>query len=103
MNKVLQAAGRVVRTPQDKGVVLLLDDRFAQPDTARLFPPHWRHIQYLPGTAALKTVLAGSGVSILALSVKACRLCQLSQRESLWQSTQTSSFCQGLSLWERWQ
>ena len=59
MNKVLQAAGRVVRTPQDKGVVLLLDDRFAQPDTARLFPPHWRHIQYLPGTAALKTVLAG--------------------------------------------
>ena len=59
MNKVLQAAGRVVRTPQDKGVVLLLDDRFAQPDTARLFPPHWRHIQYRPGTAALKTVLAG--------------------------------------------
>ena len=28
--------------------------------------------------------------------------CQLSQRESLWQSTQTSSLCQGLSLWERW-
>ena len=58
MNKVLQAAGRVVRTPQDKGVVLLLDDRFAQPDTARLFPPHWQHIQYLPGTAALETALA---------------------------------------------
>ena len=57
MNKVLQAAGRVVRTPQDKGVVLLLDDRFAQPDTARLFPPHWQHIQYLPGTAALETAL----------------------------------------------
>ena len=59
MNKVLQAAGRVVRTPQDKGVVLLLDDRFAQPDTARLFPPHWQHIQYLPGTAALETALKG--------------------------------------------
>ena len=58
MNKVLQAAGRVVRTPQDKGVVLLLDDRFAQPDTARLFPPHWQHIRYLPGTAALETALA---------------------------------------------
>ena len=58
MNKVLQAAGRVVRTPQDKGVVLLLDDRFAQPDTACLFPPHWRHIQYLPGTAALEMALA---------------------------------------------
>ena len=59
MNKVLQAAGRVVRTPQDKGVVLLLDDRFAQPDTARLFPPHWQHIQYLPGTAALEAALKG--------------------------------------------
>ena len=58
MNKVLQAAGRVVRTQQDKGVVLLLDDRFAQPDTARLFPPHWQHIQYLPGTTALETALA---------------------------------------------
>ena len=39
-------------------MVLLLDDRFAQPDTARLFPPHWQHIQYLPGTAALETALA---------------------------------------------
>ena len=57
MNKVLQAAGRVVRTPQDKGVVLLLDDRFAQPDTVRLFPPHWRHIQYLSGTGELAQVL----------------------------------------------
>ena len=59
MNKVLQAAGRVVRTPQDKGVVLLLDDRFAQPDTARLIPPHWQHIRYLPGTAALEAALKG--------------------------------------------
>ena len=38
----------------------------------------------------------------LALSVKAYRLCQLPQSGSPWQSTQTSSFCQGLSLWERW-
>ena len=57
MNKVLQAAGRVVRTPQDKGVVLLLDDRFAQPETTRLFPPHWRHIRYLSGTDELTRVL----------------------------------------------
>ena len=28
MNKVLQAAGRVIRTPEDRGAVLLLDDRF---------------------------------------------------------------------------
>ena len=41
-------------------------------------------------------------LSGLALSVKACRLCQLPQSGSPWQSTQTSSLCQGLSLWERW-
>ena len=41
-------------------------------------------------------------VSGLALSVKACRLCQLPQSGSPWQSTQTASLCQGLSLWERW-
>ena len=57
MNKVLQAAGRVVRTPQDKGVVLLLDDRFAQPDTARLFPPHWQHIRYLHSAEELGQAL----------------------------------------------
>ena len=47
MNKVLQAAGRVIRTPEDQGIVLLLDDRFALPEYTRLFPPHWRHIRYL--------------------------------------------------------
>ena len=57
MNKVLQAAGRVIRTPEDKGVVLLLDDRFAQTEYARLFPPHWRHIRYLSGTDALGQAL----------------------------------------------
>ena len=57
MNKVLQAAGRVIRTPEDRGVVLLLDDRFAQPEYARLFPPHWRHIRYLNSAAALTAEL----------------------------------------------
>ena len=44
----------------------------------------------------------GRSSTVLALSVKACRLCQLSQRVSPWQSTQASSLCQGLSPWERW-
>jgi DNA excision repair protein ERCC-2 len=39
-------------------VVLLLDDRFAKPDYQRLFPLHWKHLQYLPGPAALETALA---------------------------------------------
>lgn len=57
MNKVLQAAGRVIRTPEDRGVVLLLDDRFALPEYTRLFPPHWWHIRYLNSAAALTAEL----------------------------------------------
>ncbi len=57
MNKVLQAAGRVIRTAGDKGVVLLLDDRFARSEYTRLFPRHWQHLKYLNGTEALKEEL----------------------------------------------
>ena len=57
MNTVLQAAGRVIRTPEDKGVVLLLDDRFAKPEYQRLFPLHWRHLQYLQSVNALEAAL----------------------------------------------
>ena len=41
MNKVLQAAGRVIRTEEDKGVVALLDDRFTQAAYRALFPREW--------------------------------------------------------------
>lgn len=41
MNKVQQAAGRVIRTMEDKGAVLLLDDRFAGMQYASLFPKEW--------------------------------------------------------------
>ena len=41
MNKVQQAAGRVIRTAADVGVILLLDDRFLEPDYRRLFPREW--------------------------------------------------------------
>ena len=57
MNKVLQAAGRVIRTPEDRGAVLLLDDRFAQQEYIRLFPPHWRHIRYLRSCEELAAAL----------------------------------------------
>ena len=42
MNKVLQAAGRVIRTKEDRGVVLLLDERFLQRAYRDLFPWEWR-------------------------------------------------------------
>lgn len=41
MNKVLQAAGRVIRTAQDRGVILLLDNRFLRPEIQDLFPREW--------------------------------------------------------------
>ncbi len=41
MNKVLQAAGRVIRTPEDVGWILLLDERFAYTEYRSCFPPSW--------------------------------------------------------------
>jgi DNA excision repair protein ERCC-2 len=41
MNKVLQAAGRVIRTEEDRGTVLLIDDRFLHERYRRLFPKEW--------------------------------------------------------------
>ncbi|MCL2366106.1 MAG: ATP-dependent DNA helicase [Oscillospiraceae bacterium] len=43
MNKVLQAAGRVIRSDADKGVVLLIDERLTTRQYAQLFPEHWQH------------------------------------------------------------
>jgi DNA excision repair protein ERCC-2 len=43
MNKVMQAAGRVIRTVSDRGVVLLIDERFSYPAYKRLFPTEWSH------------------------------------------------------------
>jgi len=47
MNKVIQAVGRVIRTEQDKGVAILLDNRYALPKYKTLFPLHWHHHQTL--------------------------------------------------------
>jgi DNA excision repair protein ERCC-2 len=45
MNKVQQAAGRVIRTQEDRGVILLLDERFTQISYQRLFPREWERHQ----------------------------------------------------------
>ncbi len=41
MNKVMQAAGRVIRTMDDKGVIVLMDDRFLREEYQALFPREW--------------------------------------------------------------
>lgn len=47
MNKVLQAAGRVIRSDDERGVVLLVDDRFATPEYKLITPEYWNHMKYL--------------------------------------------------------
>ena len=44
LQKVVQAAGRVIRTEQDRGTVWLIDDRFARPEVLELLPAWW-HVQ----------------------------------------------------------
>lgn len=43
MNKVLQAAGRVIRSENDRGAILLIDDRFGTHRYKDLFPNEWHH------------------------------------------------------------
>lgn len=54
MNKVLQAAGRVIRREDDRGIVVLIDDRWHEPTYARLFPPHWRHLRFVGDATDLR-------------------------------------------------
>jgi DNA excision repair protein ERCC-2 len=42
IQKVVQAAGRVIRTQSDRGVVYLIDDRFARPNVLQLLPDWWK-------------------------------------------------------------
>ncbi|MFO7897211.1 MAG: ATP-dependent DNA helicase [Candidatus Cloacimonadales bacterium] len=56
INRVLQAAGRVIRTQQDRGVVLLIDDRFRWSSYRKLLPKYWK-IRALSNPAALPAVL----------------------------------------------
>ena len=57
MNKVLQAAGRVIRSETDRGMVLLIDDRLGEPGMKVLFPKHWRHMRYTGDIYSMRTML----------------------------------------------
>ena len=52
IRKVVQAAGRVIRTPSDRGVLHLIDDRFARPEVLRLLPTWWRIDTFSPKVIA---------------------------------------------------
>ncbi len=57
MNKVLQAAGRVIRTEEDCGSVLLIDQRFTTKRYQALFPDEWSHKEQIYGENDLKSKL----------------------------------------------
>ena len=52
MNKVLQSAGRVIRTDEDEGIILLLDERFSSYRYRQMFPAEWEN----PSFCTLGTV-----------------------------------------------
>jgi len=57
MNKVLQAAGRVIRAEEDQGVVLLIDSRYLEVDYWGLFPEEWKGYIKLKGKDKLEDAL----------------------------------------------
>ncbi len=58
MNRVLQAAGRVIRKETDRGVIVLIDDRLRDPACIKIFPDTWRHLKYAGDRRALTALLS---------------------------------------------
>jgi DNA excision repair protein ERCC-2 len=56
-NRVQQATGRVIRTETDRGVIVLIDDRFTHARYRDLFPSHWRSYQVVRNIGELKDKL----------------------------------------------
>ncbi|MCF6461666.1 ATP-dependent DNA helicase [Clostridium sp. Cult3] len=57
MNKVLQAAGRVIRSEEDKGAILLIDERFGTIKYRRLYPRGWSHYKRVGDSKWIRTNL----------------------------------------------
>lgn len=57
MIKIRQAAGRVIRSDSDRGVVVLIDERYADRQIQKLFPSHWSHMKYVGDTYSLSGAL----------------------------------------------
>ncbi len=56
MNHVLQAVGRVIRKDSDRGVAVLVDDRYGTPKYRSLFPKHWKNVQYAGNAKSLAEI-----------------------------------------------
>jgi DNA excision repair protein ERCC-2 len=57
-NRVLQATGRVIRTEVDRGIIVLIDERFTHSRYRQLFPAHWRGFQVVKNTSEMQNKLS---------------------------------------------
>lgn len=56
MNSVLQAAGRVIRRDEDRGIVVLIDDRYSEPKYKELFPHGWKSMKFARNSTTLAEI-----------------------------------------------
>jgi Rad3-related DNA helicase len=57
MNSVLQAVGRVIRTENDRGVAVLIDDRYGEPKYRALFPKAWKGMNLVGNPSSLAEIM----------------------------------------------
>ncbi len=57
MNRVLQAAGRVIRDEHDRGIAVLIDDRYSSQVYRSLMPEHWHSLKYVGNKETLAALL----------------------------------------------
>ena len=57
MNRVLQAAGRVIRREDDRGIIVLIDDRFNDPIYKKTIPKLWSGMKFTDDAKDLKSAL----------------------------------------------
>ena len=56
MNSILQAVGRVIRTETDRGIAVLIDDRFSEPKYKMLFPEEWKDAKFARNAQSLAEI-----------------------------------------------
>jgi DNA excision repair protein ERCC-2 len=57
-NRVLQATGRVIRTEVDRGIIVLIDERFTHARYRRLYPAHWQGFQIVQNNREIEDQLS---------------------------------------------
>ena len=57
MIKISQAAGRVIRGENDRGIIIIIDDRYKDPAIRALLPAHWKDIHVTGNEVSLTKIL----------------------------------------------